>query len=209
MKETLGTKQKILETAIELFSEKGFHGTSVRDIARATGLQVSSLYSHFTGKEDLLEAILVWYQQQVKQIRVPPERLDALIGTMPPKVLLMAGFVRLKAITGTSLMGQVIRILLTEMYRNPRVREFYLTWYFHENLEAARVVFQKMADRGLLRPCNPEALSRLYNALLNHCYLEYFLGKAGDADTSDLERRLETQLDEIFELLFEKGGTPC
>ena len=51
------TKERILESAYNLFIEKGYHGCSMRDIAQATRIQVSSLYNHFTGKEQIFEAV--------------------------------------------------------------------------------------------------------------------------------------------------------
>jgi AcrR family transcriptional regulator len=46
--------QRILKTAAKIFAEKGFHHTSVRDIARATKMSLSGLYYYFTTKEELL-----------------------------------------------------------------------------------------------------------------------------------------------------------
>jgi AcrR family transcriptional regulator len=50
----MGTDQRILEAATALFSEKGYHGTSMREVAAAVGIRAGSLYNHFPGKEDLL-----------------------------------------------------------------------------------------------------------------------------------------------------------
>jgi TetR/AcrR family transcriptional regulator, cholesterol catabolism regulator len=46
--------QLILKTSAKIFAEKGFHHTSVRDIARATKMSLSGLYYYFTTKEELL-----------------------------------------------------------------------------------------------------------------------------------------------------------
>ncbi|MDQ7028637.1 MAG: helix-turn-helix domain-containing protein [Ardenticatenia bacterium] len=51
-------KDEIIAVAARLFSERGYHGTSVRDIARALNLKGGSLYSHIEGKEELLWLIL-------------------------------------------------------------------------------------------------------------------------------------------------------
>ena len=51
------TASKLLEVATELFSKKGFKGTSIRDIARETGMTSSNLYHHFGTKENLLFSI--------------------------------------------------------------------------------------------------------------------------------------------------------
>jgi AcrR family transcriptional regulator len=46
--------QLILKASAKIFAEKGFHHTSVRDIARATKMSLSGLYYYFTTKEELL-----------------------------------------------------------------------------------------------------------------------------------------------------------
>jgi len=48
------TKNDLYETAGRLFSEKGYHGTTIRDIASAHGILSGSLYAHISSKEDLL-----------------------------------------------------------------------------------------------------------------------------------------------------------
>jgi AcrR family transcriptional regulator len=48
----------VLSAAIELMSEKGFHGTSIRDIAERADMSVSSMYHYFGSKQDLLHDIL-------------------------------------------------------------------------------------------------------------------------------------------------------
>ena len=49
--------QRILKTSAKIFAEKGFHRTSVRDIARATKMSLAGLYYYFTTKEELLYLI--------------------------------------------------------------------------------------------------------------------------------------------------------
>ncbi|MCS7219213.1 MAG: TetR/AcrR family transcriptional regulator [Thermus sp.] len=51
------TKDRILEEAAKLFTEKGYEATSVQDIAQAVGLSKAALYHHFAGKEEVLYAI--------------------------------------------------------------------------------------------------------------------------------------------------------
>jgi len=46
--------QRILKTSAKIFAEKGFHHTSVRDIARATGVSLAGLYHYCKSKEELL-----------------------------------------------------------------------------------------------------------------------------------------------------------
>lgn len=50
-------KEQIIETAQNLFKEKGFPASSMRDIARQVGVEPASLYSHFKSKDAILEEI--------------------------------------------------------------------------------------------------------------------------------------------------------
>ncbi|MCR4939677.1 MAG: TetR/AcrR family transcriptional regulator [Treponemataceae bacterium] len=54
----MSTKENILEAALTLFSERGYDGTSVEQIAQAVGIKAPSLYKHFKGKEEILNAII-------------------------------------------------------------------------------------------------------------------------------------------------------
>jgi AcrR family transcriptional regulator len=51
-------RDEILEAAARLFSERGYHATSMRDLGEATGMLAGSLYAHIDGKEDLLFGIV-------------------------------------------------------------------------------------------------------------------------------------------------------
>ncbi|MCL5960978.1 MAG: TetR/AcrR family transcriptional regulator [Chloroflexi bacterium] len=51
-------EEHIFKVAASLFSRKGFHSTSIREIADAVGMQGGSLYYYIEGKEDLLYRIL-------------------------------------------------------------------------------------------------------------------------------------------------------
>ena len=53
-----GTKERILETALELFAQNGYLGTSMNDIARQLGFTKAALYKHYTSKQEILDRIV-------------------------------------------------------------------------------------------------------------------------------------------------------
>lgn len=53
-----GTRRRILEVALQFFASAGFHGTSIRDIARVLEIQASALYAHFPSKEHVLSELV-------------------------------------------------------------------------------------------------------------------------------------------------------
>ncbi|GMN10365.1 TetR/AcrR family transcriptional regulator [Croceitalea sp. MTPC9] len=56
-------KQEVLEKAMELFWEKGFHATSIQDLVTSLGINRASLYDTFGGKEALFESAFQLYRQ--------------------------------------------------------------------------------------------------------------------------------------------------
>jgi len=51
-------QKKILEAALDLFARNGYEATSVGQIAQALGIKTPSLYSHFSGKQEIFECLL-------------------------------------------------------------------------------------------------------------------------------------------------------
>ncbi|MEQ8265946.1 MAG: TetR/AcrR family transcriptional regulator [Parvibaculum sp.] len=52
-------RRQIMEAALALFSEEGFHGASMAALAKSAGLPVGTIYRHFAGKEELIHALYV------------------------------------------------------------------------------------------------------------------------------------------------------
>jgi AcrR family transcriptional regulator len=71
------TRERILDVALDLFTEKGFDKTSLREIAEQLGVTKAALYYHFASKEDILMAL---------HLRLHEVGLDALsqLGDLEP-----------------------------------------------------------------------------------------------------------------------------
>lgn len=66
---------QLLDAAARLFRERGFHATSMRDIAKAVGMLSGSIYYHFDSKEEMLLAV---YQEGERRIA---DAVDAAVAT--------------------------------------------------------------------------------------------------------------------------------
>ncbi|WP_061961615.1 TetR/AcrR family transcriptional regulator [Demequina flava] len=67
------TKQSIVESAAEAFAVTGFHGTSLRAIAREAGVDHSTLLHHFGNKTALLLAVIEWHDKRSMPQELPGE----------------------------------------------------------------------------------------------------------------------------------------
>ena len=61
-------RTQIIEAAINCFLERGYTNTSMSDIIKTSGLSSGSIYSHFTGKEDILTAAINERLENVKNL---------------------------------------------------------------------------------------------------------------------------------------------
>jgi len=58
MRENIGTRARIQEVALELFTEQGYEATSLREIAECLGVTKAALYYHFKTKEDIVASMV-------------------------------------------------------------------------------------------------------------------------------------------------------
>ncbi|WP_040951703.1 TetR/AcrR family transcriptional regulator [Gorillibacterium massiliense] len=61
---SIRTKEAILQAAMRLFSDKGYHNTTSKEIARAAGVSTGSFYSYFVDKKAVFIEALVLYQRE-------------------------------------------------------------------------------------------------------------------------------------------------
>ena len=67
---------QIVRAAVDLFVEKGFHKTTTREIARASGLGIGTLYEYIQSKEDVLYLVCAYIHREVEK-RLTEVRLSA------------------------------------------------------------------------------------------------------------------------------------
>jgi AcrR family transcriptional regulator len=81
------TRSDVIHAAGRLFAERGYHGTSMRELGKELGLLGSSLYSHVESKQDLLVEVVEegarLFETAAEQARATPgaarDRLAALV----------------------------------------------------------------------------------------------------------------------------------
>ena len=117
----MSTKDKILEEALTLFAENGYDGTGVEQIAEKVGIKAPSLYKHFKGKEDIMNALIdsaeAHYESSFgssEHIGKLPESRDDFVRTTMSRI----------AFTMHDPMIRKIRkFLVQEQFRNDRLAE--------------------------------------------------------------------------------------
>ena len=62
---SMTTKNKILDAAEQLFADKGFNGTSLREITGAAGVNLAAVNYHFGSKKELIKAVMSRYMDEL------------------------------------------------------------------------------------------------------------------------------------------------
>ena len=113
-------REIILEAALEEFLARGFAATRVEDVARRAGVAKGSIHFHFADKESLFEEL-------VRSV-VAPETTQ--LATLPQndgsvREMIERNAMQILPELTTGKVGKVLRLLLTEGPRFPRLAEFY------------------------------------------------------------------------------------
>lgn len=157
-----GTKSRLLEAALELFSQNGYAGTNIRELSASLGLGKSSLYRHFESKEEIWDAMLDEMETYYSERFGSPENLPAT-----PKATNELKELTLRMLDFTIHDKKIImtrKILLTEQFRDERVRML-ATEHFHVGLESLFTkIFSGMMENGSLKRGDPAMLAFAYTA---------------------------------------------
>ena len=156
------TKERILEAALEMFSQKGYAGTNIRELTASLGLVKSSMYRHFKSKEEiwktLLDEMIAYYGARFGS----PENL-------PPIPDSLEGLVAMtRHMTDVTIHDEKIimtrKLLSIEQFRDDRARDLATKHFLTGLKEMFTPVFAGMMDKGLLRRDDPAMLAFAYTA---------------------------------------------
>ena len=175
------TKEKILAAALDLFSQKGYEGTNIRELAASLGLVKSGIYKHFESKEEiwnaLLDKMIAYYGERFGSAEHLPPVPDSLEGLLHMTMRMVDITVHDEMIIKTR------KLLSIEQFRDDRARMLATRHFLTGLAEMFTPVFAGMMEKGLLRKDDPAMLAFAYttpiSALIHLCDREP--GKTGEA----------------------------
>lgn len=184
------TKSIIFETAIKLFSEKGYHGTSMRELAKAVGIKESSLYNHYSGKSDIFKAILDYQLESFKNAENSLLELkkESEVFSNPVEIWL-AGLMRF--IKEMPPLSEIIsRIIVNEMYLDKQCREFVLQIMFPAQKNLTERLLLLLFEKGLIRECDFNKTASQYVYMIYGLEIENRLLIMEGADFNTVQKNL-------------------
>ncbi|MBH1494921.1 TetR/AcrR family transcriptional regulator [Stenotrophomonas maltophilia] len=171
----------ILQAALQCFLAKGFHQTSMRDIAQAAGVSLGNLYNHFPGKEAIILAVAVAESEELAPL------LQRLAASDGERTQVMAFLQDFHALCRQPEWATLAVEVLAESARNPAVAEAFAT-NRRQLQQALGDALQRVAQRERRRPALAPALQAqvLLDAIESDA-LRRGLGEADGTDDASLD----------------------
>lgn len=195
------TKQKIINTAIDLCAKKGFDAVSMQEIADAVGIKKASIYYYFSGKDQILTDVLEYPMMRIGSMAPKGVETEALIKSLGAEgFLTMSNDLFLRWIVEEK-MQKIWRILCIELYHNDQIKKFFFEFTkmsesFWENN------FNLMQKHHLIKPIETKTIVKEYLTFFMEAYLHYFLYNYGNTQTS-FEETYKTAFEEHTQFIIE------
>ena len=115
------TKERILEEALTLFAQNGFDGTSVEQIAERVGIKAPSLYKHYKGKEDILNAIIDAAETRYEEYFGSDRKIGKLPESKEEFIRMTMG--KISFTIHDPMIAKIRKFLVQEQFRSVRLAE--------------------------------------------------------------------------------------
>ena len=174
----MNNKEKIFQVSIDLFSEYGFDGVSVRQIAGEVGIKESSIYNHYSSKQEILNAIFEYYIDEMVSDEIPLEQASLNLDK-GFDFFYKAGSDAFLSKLKEERMMKITRLLFIESYHNDEVRDFLKKSIIEAPVEGWIGLFNLMKAKNLIRnDCDERQLSESFFyygmfLLYEHFFLNY------------------------------------
>lgn len=151
------TRDRILNEALTLFSENGYDGTGVEQIAEKVGIKAPSLYKHFKGKEDILYALIDITEARYEEFFGSNRH----IGKLPEskEEFMQTAIKKVSFTMNDPMIRKMRKFLVREQFRNERFAEITTKHQLHGIQGMYMKIIEGMMSKGLFKEDDPELLA--------------------------------------------------
>lgn len=161
----IGTKKKIFDEAVRLFTKRGYENVTIKDIADSAGIRQSAIYNHFSSKQKILDTIYDFYTYYFLADRPGLEDIEPVLQN--GSVLELIESVRYE-FKGDYIKQNMLEITLLAFQRqgiDERARELIKTLILDEGVNFVETVLNRAVETGRLAPFDTHIISLLVNII--------------------------------------------
>lgn len=182
-KPEMTTKERIVYESLRLFSNKGYDGVSMREIAAAVGIKGASIYNHFKGKEDIFHAI---FHEMMKQydnaaviMNIPTEQNQQTIRIYEEadeeQLLCMAEGL-FSFFTGNEFAVMFRKLLVSEQHKSPLAAKCLKEYYLEAPVSFQSQIFDGLRQRGKFKDYDADVMALHFYSPIYYILNRFDLG---------------------------------
>lgn len=176
----MNTKERIMDVALHMFSEKGYKATSIRNICSEVGIKESTLYYHFKNKQDILDSLVTKFKKHIAEllshideipdnaylndVKTPDDPASRIMETYMMDSYLFDPFCNL-----------MIRLMMIEQFHNEELRELYERTMFIDPYKIQMKIMKRLAPPEVLSDNRTEKRARMIHAYMTMLTFRYLL----------------------------------
>ena len=191
------TKERIMETALELFAEKGYLGTSMNDIAKQLGFTKAALYKHYISKQEILNRIVERMNEmdyeRAKQFEMPEGNLAEIVAAYqktPIEKVRAYSKAQFLHWTEEEFSSRFRKMLTLEQYRDPEMAQLYQKYLATGPVDYMAAIFRGLTD-------SEEAAQHLALEFYGPMFLLYSVSDSG-AEQEQVLSLLDAHIDRFI-----------
>jgi len=174
-------RNQILDAATKVFAGKGFHATTIKDIAREAGIADGTIYNYFENKTALMLGIL----DRMNETDQRDEDFSTF--TEGDFRSFMKAYLRHRLTVLKADNFELFRVVVSEILINKELRELHYRKILEPTMTMAEMYFQQWAEQHIIKPINIRLTIRAISGMVLGLILEYVMG----------DKTLEAQWDEL------------
>lgn len=165
------TKQKILNAALTLFSEKGYSAVYVGDIADAVGIKAPSLYKHYKSKQAIFDSCIEVFSERMAQVRNHLRLPDTPKADINYRTASMEMIVKIANnlfvfYLQDDVAAKFRKMLMIERYRNPELNELFENMFMEGAVKYEEKIFSDLIEAKIIKKENPHIIAlRFYTPI--------------------------------------------
>ncbi len=209
----MDTREKIMDTALHMFSERGYEAVSIRDICGAVGIKESTLYYHFKNKQDILDSLIEKFEIYIKELLkhlneiVPADeeknnskKKCSLKDNNSEQVMdsyMIDGYLF------DPFCNLMLRLMMIEQFHDEKIRKLYEKTLFTDPKKIHRKAFEKLNSAGLIPEDKVEWITESYYSYMTMLTFKYLLnGELTDKKKKAYRKEVQEYMNKSFARFF-------
>lgn len=200
----MNTKEKILQTSLDMFARFGYTAVSIRDICKQVGIKESSVYYHFKNKQSILDELINRFTTIANNMMSQFENgLTDGQGSFSEGFNMVADCF-FEQYLMDDFCNKVMRVMILEQFGNEDMRATYKEWLLDKPLKIQSDIFQALISFGVIENGDSEYLAvKYYSPIYFYANKWLFIGELTEENKKAFRESAYKHIQNFF---VEMGG---